>query len=146
MEKKYYSKFLYTLFTMWFIALLAGFLSSVIQTGELPEWNRQVYPILSFFLLSLIVTCIAVPISPVIIRPGGLTTYTAWGTYSTITWDDVVTTNTFNLLGLRYVTIRTKQNQTLYIPRFLNNYIGFRDQISAWAGEEHLLTQALRAG
>jgi len=81
----------------------------------------------------------------VIVRPEGIKTYNFWGSYSTTPWEDIVSTSSFNMLGLRYVTFRTKNNKTLYIPRFLGNYLGLRDQVAAWAGEQHLLTTALSA-
>ncbi|HQR09479.1 MAG TPA: hypothetical protein PLN21_21835 [Gemmatales bacterium] len=145
MEKKYYSNFLITFLMLLSISVVAGFLSTLIINGELGRWEEWGYPILGIFVMCLVLTLIAIPLFPVIVWPEGLKTYNFWGGYVSVNWSDIVSTNSMNLLGLRYVTFRTTNNKTLYIPRFLTNFVGFRDQVAAWAGEHHLLTQALFA-
>lgn len=145
MEKKYYSNFLISFLMILCISLVAGTLSTLIMNGELGHWEQWSYPILGIFVMSLVLTLIAIPLCPVKVRPEGLSTYNFWGMYSTVNWDDIVSVKPVNLLGLRYITFRTTEGKTLYIPRFLTNFVEFRDQVAGWAGEQHLLTQALFA-
>lgn len=94
-------------------------------------------------LTILILMRIGILLFPVKLRPEGHTTYTFSGKYCALTWDQITSVGTMSVVGLRYITFQTNDNKTLYIPCFLTDFIGFRDQVAAWAGEHQVLTQAL---
>ncbi len=143
MEKKYYSNFLISFLMLLCIGLCASIVRALIFNGELGPWEDWGYPILGIFVMCLVLTLIVIPLCPVKVRPEGIATYNFYGLYSMVNWGDIASVKPVNLLGLRYITFCTNDNKTLYIPRFLTNYVGFRDQVAVWAGEHHLLTQAL---
>lgn len=143
MEKKYYSSIVITSAVMGVIAFLIAAAIDIVRHNTLPDAERLGIGLVESLGLCALLTAIAIPLYPVILRPEGLTTYSFSGFYHTLTWADIARVGSLNMMGLRYVTIHTTNGKTLYVPHFLGDFEGFRQQVAAWAGELHPFTIAL---
>jgi len=98
-------------------------------------------PIVLSFQAALLLATIR--LFPVKIGPEGIRSYTAYGNYQTIIWQDFKHLKPFSILGLRYISIKNTRSKSIHIPLFLSGMNRFLEDVRTLAGAEHMLVQAL---
>jgi hypothetical protein len=84
---------------------------------------------------------------PTRIYPDRLQTTDFWGAKQVVLWDDIgFGIQPFNMGGLRYLLLTVKgQKRRLWLPLFVRDKAGYIDAFAEAAGDDHHLTQAVRA-
>ena len=72
----------------------------------------------------------------------GLNVFCLW---STVRWDSIRRIRPVNFAGLRYLRLKSDESRwEIWLPLFLADPHGFTDLVAEYAGEDHILTAALR--
>jgi hypothetical protein len=139
--KVYYSSFLRTSAAAQVVGL------GPLVAGILAAYGRAVDPtglfaaVLGGGVTGLVLTTVAVRFYPVYVGPSGVRSYTTWGLYRTVPWSEIESVRRFNLPGLRYLIVG--KGGGVYLPLFLTEMEGFREQVRLYAGASNPLVQEL---
>jgi len=76
---------------------------------------------------------------PVYVLPEGLSSYNAFGCYSTVRWEEIAEVEPINILGLRYIRIKsTRKKPPIWIPTWLKDNGMFLKKVTRFGGKrEH---------
>jgi hypothetical protein len=76
---------------------------------------------------------------PVYVLPEGLSSYNAFGCYNTVRWKEIAKVEPINILGLRYIRIKsTSKKSPIWIPTWLNDNDLFLESVAKLGGKrEH---------
>ena len=76
---------------------------------------------------------------PVYVLPEGLSSYNAFGCYSTVRWEEIAEVEPINILGLKYIRIKsTSKKPPIWIPTWLNDNRLFLENVTRLGGKrEH---------
>jgi hypothetical protein len=86
----------------------------------------------------------AVVLFRVYVSAEGLRCYSFWGNYHNLGWPEIDSVRPINLLGLRYLRVGSSQSgHTVWVPLFLADMPRFRAAVREFAGEGHILVNAL---
>jgi len=65
--------------------------------------------------------------------------------FRTVVWDEIIDANLMYSSGLRYIQVRSnKSNRLISIPLDIVDFVGFLKNLEEFAGENHILTVAVR--
>lgn len=157
-KKTYYSKFL-PAFTINFLSLLIGSSIGYVSYNLSYNFLRSgfhnllsfrpistvglVVCLVVFAVLSLLSSPILIACFPVHINSLGIRAYNFWGIYHNIAWSEIRLVKLLNILGLRYLIVKSDENRSILVPIFLSRKQQFKEDVKVYAGESSLLVQAL---
>jgi hypothetical protein len=127
---------------------LCGALALIISAAAaLSGWEVQPLPALTVAVVSGVLLALALAYYRVSVAADGLKCYDAFGIYHFAAWPTVERVRPLNLLGLRYLLVRSSAvPRALWVPLFLADLPGFRAAVAQHAGPTHPLAEALRHG
>jgi hypothetical protein len=98
------------------------------------------------YAVALVLSVVSVYGFQVSLTRKGIGTYSFWGVYHDVAWDEVVEVRPANVLGLRYLKLKCCQNRKiLWLPLFLANMSQFQTAVQQYTSTQHPLHQFFRA-
>ena len=95
---------------------------------------------LGLVVFNLVVAVLVVFLCKVHVGDWGIRSFDFWGRYHEVGWDEMTEFRSGNMLGLRYLRVRTAdRSATLWLPLFLVDQVGFHEIIREQAGANHPL-------
>jgi hypothetical protein len=141
--QKYYSKY-----TIVLVFLSIVYISTLFFLAGKDYFNGYAIQKISFILRwSLVFGMLVVPVLtwvlvrcfPVYVKKEGLRSYNIYCFYKDIFWDDIETINPINILGLKYIRVKSKLGGTpIWIPIWIDNIDSFLDTIDFYGGDKSL--------
>lgn len=99
--------------------------------------------LLFMLLLQTLVACILVKISDLILTSAEISGRDLLYRRNCIKWSEITFVKQYNLLGLRYLSIKTDNKDSIQVPVRLYKTYQLLDRVRELAGADHLLVRAL---
>ncbi len=143
MQKKYYSKF-----SIGLISISIVYVSTILLLASkdyvLGDEIQKISFILTWTLVSglfvvPVYTWIFIRCFPVYVKKEGLRSYNIYCFYKEIKWNEIEKIIPINILGLKYIRVKSKLEGTpIWIPLWINDYDSFLDTVSLYGGDNTL--------
>ena len=131
--------------------IVALLITTVVGVGRLLfrygltlDWAAVGVRLLQVAVALFVFFLVVVLVFRVYVSAEGLRCYTLLGNYRTLRWPEIDSVRPINLLGLRYLRVGSSQSgHTVWVPLFVADMPRFRATVHEFAGEGHILSNAL---
>ncbi len=107
------------------------------------NWVRLGYHMIEYICFLTFWIVFGVIFFTVQVSEAGLRSYNIGGAYYTFAWEEIDRVEPFNLLGLRYLLVGNHATSlTLWVPLYLSDKRGFKEEITRLAGANHPFVEA----